>query len=403
MNLSAPRLKTIKRLFAVSGNQCYFPNCSTPLIDKSSGTVTGEICHIKGIKPESPRYDPNQSDEERHSFDNLLLMCPIHHKVIDDDPDSYTASRLIDIKMKHEELNAGGEEPSDEIVRQFILNLTQGSVIYSKDQKGGQIAHSIINIGYQSVNENKNTKNDNRDIEYSIDLETAQLFFNKFCILIKKIYQKKISYNQLSKILMHLQRSTVKRIFGIRIIHNQDNKSYNLEILEKRYSLKIISNDSKIDITLKKNKKPIDFDNFSNISKMIIKLKEFALMKYGLEVKIPNYIPAVKIKATSSVYFIGDMKISSTKSLTILVSNQNEFPIEIISSGFKANNTFFKKDEHQILRLEPNSSDEISIFFVLIKIALKKNYKKPHIIQGFIKLNSGEYFLTKKLKMPNRI
>ena len=128
MTLSSPRQKTVKRLFAVSDNQCYFPNCNTPLVDEESGTVTGEICHIKGKKQGSPRYDPKQSDEEKHGFDNLLLMCPLHHKVIDDDPDSYIVSRLENIKKNHEQSNIGGEEPSDNITNLFILNVTDNQL-----------------------------------------------------------------------------------------------------------------------------------------------------------------------------------------------------------------------------------------------------------------------------------
>ena len=152
MTLTAPRDKTKKRLFAVSGNKCYFPNCNIALVDLESGTVTGEICHIKGKKPESPRYDPNQSDEERHGFDNLILMCGFHHKVIDDDPDSYSVSRLEDIKKSHEESNFGGKELSDSITNLFIGNVTDGSIIYTQNQKGGQVALSIINIGYNLEN-----------------------------------------------------------------------------------------------------------------------------------------------------------------------------------------------------------------------------------------------------------
>ena len=151
MTLASPRQKTIKRLFAVSGNQCYFPNCKNPLVDKESGKVTGKICHIKGRKPGAARYDPDQADEERHGFDNLVLMCSIHHDVIDDDPVLYTVFRLEEMKVEHEKIHTGGKEPSDEIVNQFILNLNEGFVIHSKDQKGGQIAHSIININYQET------------------------------------------------------------------------------------------------------------------------------------------------------------------------------------------------------------------------------------------------------------
>ena len=122
MTLSSPREKTKKRLFAVSGNQCYFPNCKNLLVDKASGKVTGKICHIKGKKPDGPRYDPNQTDEERHSFDNLVLMCPIHHDVIDDDLVSYTVSRLKEIKAEHENIHAGDEEPSEFTVNQSIFS-----------------------------------------------------------------------------------------------------------------------------------------------------------------------------------------------------------------------------------------------------------------------------------------
>ncbi len=55
------------------------------------------------------------------------------------------------MKVEHEKIHTGGKEPSDEIVNQFILNLNEGSVINSKDQKSGQITHSIINNNYQET------------------------------------------------------------------------------------------------------------------------------------------------------------------------------------------------------------------------------------------------------------
>ena len=148
------KLKAIKRLFAVSGNRCAFPKCDVPLVDESSGKVTGKICHIKARKSDGPRYDPNQSDEERDAFENLLLMCPLHHDIIDSDPESYTVTRLKEIKDKHESLNVGGSEPSDDVAKQFIANITSniishGSIIFTQHQMGGQVAHSIVNVGQQ--------------------------------------------------------------------------------------------------------------------------------------------------------------------------------------------------------------------------------------------------------------
>lgn len=121
--MAGPTVATIKRLFAVSGNQCAFPGCESQLVDLASGTVTGEICHIKAKSPNGPRYDPNQTDEERHGFDNLILMCPSHHKIIDDDPTTYTVEKLLQYKTQHESQHAGGLEPPDDVARQFLEQL----------------------------------------------------------------------------------------------------------------------------------------------------------------------------------------------------------------------------------------------------------------------------------------
>ena len=50
-----PAVKTIKRLFALSSNRCAFHGCSTPLIDPTSGSILGVVCHIKGDKPTAIR------------------------------------------------------------------------------------------------------------------------------------------------------------------------------------------------------------------------------------------------------------------------------------------------------------------------------------------------------------
>lgn len=100
MAASRPSITDIKLLFARSGNRCAFPKCRAPLA--LNGTLTGEVCHIKGARPGSARYDSNQTEEERHAYTNLVLMCPTHHTVIDDDEEAYTIERLGKIKTVHE-------------------------------------------------------------------------------------------------------------------------------------------------------------------------------------------------------------------------------------------------------------------------------------------------------------
>src|SRR6266446_7085002 len=79
-----PRTQTVKRLFGLSSNRCAFPECQNAMIDPKYGSVLGQICHIKGEKPEAPRHDKKQTNAERHGFGNLILMCGPHHKIIDD-------------------------------------------------------------------------------------------------------------------------------------------------------------------------------------------------------------------------------------------------------------------------------------------------------------------------------
>jgi hypothetical protein len=82
-------------------------------------------------------------------------MCPVHHDVIDADPESYTVTRLLEIKAAHESAHSSGPEPTDDVARQFIANIvsnntvTNGSIIISQNQLGGQVAHSITNLGPQ--------------------------------------------------------------------------------------------------------------------------------------------------------------------------------------------------------------------------------------------------------------
>src|SRR6516162_8027592 len=145
-----PSRPTVKRLFALSGNRCAFPRCSTPLVDPQSGSIVGEVCHIKGENPGAARYDPNQSNEERHGFDNLILLCNVHHKVADDDEAAYTVERLGQMKKDHEGRHTSPPPVDDATAERFVTvaianSTVHGSVVTSHGQTGGQTAATIHN------------------------------------------------------------------------------------------------------------------------------------------------------------------------------------------------------------------------------------------------------------------
>jgi len=102
--IDRPREPTVKQLYALSMNRCAYPDCPTPLVSPETGTVIGEVCHIRAHNVGGPRYLESQTDEERHGFDNLILMCRNHHKEIDAvaNIDIYTVEWLLNAKRVHE-------------------------------------------------------------------------------------------------------------------------------------------------------------------------------------------------------------------------------------------------------------------------------------------------------------
>ena len=316
MTLSSPRQKTVKRLFAVSGNLCYFPNCGTPLVDEESGTVTGEICHIKGKKQGSPRYDPKQSDEEIHSFDNLLLMCPLHHKVIDDDPNSYKISRLEDIKKSHEQSNIGVEEPNDNITNLFILKVTDNQLKYlfpNEELDFNQIIRMIIVYNedlrmnyrldepegikqqYGSFLANLPEETKLKLLENRDKIDSFLLEISPYLILrdIAYFFQRgwNIKINDLNKDMQH----------RVEILEDLENKQLKIE------DISLLNGDSYIDeinFDLKKYLNWISIPNFKIPKDLVISITCNNKTEVILNLKHPNFNFKILFKATTGGLYL---------------------------------------------------------------------------------------------------
>jgi hypothetical protein len=129
--VAGPTVATLKKLFALSGNRCAFTDCKNPLFSET-GTLIADVCHIAGERPTAKRYDPDQTDKERHGFQNLICMCVNHHRVIDDDPDAYTVSKLKEMKASHESRQKKEFTTKDETVEKIAIamgGLATGTVL----------------------------------------------------------------------------------------------------------------------------------------------------------------------------------------------------------------------------------------------------------------------------------
>lgn len=67
-----------------------------------SESVVGDECHIISSAKGGPRYDPSFPTSEIDELSNLMLLCRIHHKLVDDQAETYTADLLRSMKANHE-------------------------------------------------------------------------------------------------------------------------------------------------------------------------------------------------------------------------------------------------------------------------------------------------------------
>lgn len=99
-------LKTHKLLWGRSGNMCAFPECKKELVIDETSTddpsIIGQEAHIVAKKKDGPRGNHPLELDKRDKYDNLILLCSIHHKVIDDQEIEYTVEKLHEYKKTHE-------------------------------------------------------------------------------------------------------------------------------------------------------------------------------------------------------------------------------------------------------------------------------------------------------------
>lgn len=93
-------------LWGRAANRCAFPGCECELVidetETDDASLIGEMCHIVARQKDGPRGDSSLTPDQRDKYDNLVLMCNIHHKLIDDQPNNYTVEKLKKYKKAHE-------------------------------------------------------------------------------------------------------------------------------------------------------------------------------------------------------------------------------------------------------------------------------------------------------------
>ncbi|MDH4182877.1 MAG: hypothetical protein OEV92_01535 [Nitrospinota bacterium] len=136
------KIDIVRALFARSGNQCAFPNCVHPLVNDQNKFI-GQVCHIEAAMPRGPRYNPKQTDEERRSYSNLILLCYRHHVETDDEIE-YPTEKLLTMKNSHEEQCRTEEfTVSEDVLRRIVQEI---DVFWANIERLNTIEHEMADM-----------------------------------------------------------------------------------------------------------------------------------------------------------------------------------------------------------------------------------------------------------------
>lgn len=96
--------RDLKLLWGRAGNRCSI--CKDELAaektESDPDVIVGIHAHIVADSINGPRGNTDLPMEERHLYDNLILLCMKHSKVIDEQLSKYTIEELYKIKKEHE-------------------------------------------------------------------------------------------------------------------------------------------------------------------------------------------------------------------------------------------------------------------------------------------------------------
>lgn len=139
----APKVETLRALFARSGNQCAFPGCTQPVVNGKNKLIA-QVCHIEAASEGGERFNALSNDEYRRSYENLVIFCYPHH-IETDDIDEYTVEYLRQIKLDHEQKFLKSDFKIDEAELQKLVSEMQ--VYWSNIDRLNRIEHHNLDSG----------------------------------------------------------------------------------------------------------------------------------------------------------------------------------------------------------------------------------------------------------------
>lgn len=128
--------RTRRLLWGHSGNRCAY--CRRELVmtaAKDNDSIVGDECHIHARQQGGPRSNLSMTIEELDDYENLILLCKVHHKMVDDQSNTFTVNELKKLKKKHEkwvqETLHDATSSSQPKAPEFLMRITTGKELFS--------------------------------------------------------------------------------------------------------------------------------------------------------------------------------------------------------------------------------------------------------------------------------
>lgn len=120
-------------------------------------SIVGEAAHIVAEKEDGPRGKSELSREERDKYSNLLLLCNVHHKQIDDQTQHFTVEKLYQIKRNHEDwvqsqLNIDSDKLREDLIYASYVEEWERAVALDEWNGWGS---SVLSGGQPSIREER--------------------------------------------------------------------------------------------------------------------------------------------------------------------------------------------------------------------------------------------------------
>lgn len=85
-----------------SGGYCAFPDCRQFLAfeatDLDAAALVSNIAHIESASDDGPRANAALTAKDRDDYANLVLMCGVHHPLIDKQDSTHSVDDVVDMK-----------------------------------------------------------------------------------------------------------------------------------------------------------------------------------------------------------------------------------------------------------------------------------------------------------------